>query len=68
MTGYRNLTTADVIELLQRLHDYMDNKSDVEIDEYGQPAANLEGIFCADIDEALSFLAHQIEEANDDGA
>jgi hypothetical protein len=61
--AYQKLTTDNVIELLQRLHDYMDNKSDVEIDEYGQPAANLEGIFAADINEALSFLIEQQEKA-----
>jgi hypothetical protein len=46
----------NIIDLLERLHDYMDNRSDTKDGENGWPVPNEEMSFCVEIQEAIEKL------------
>jgi hypothetical protein len=47
----------NIIDLLERLHDYMDNRSDTKDGENGWPVPNEEMSFCVEIREAIEKLS-----------
>lgn len=46
----------NIINLLERLHDYFDNRSDTKDGSYG-PVPNEEMSFCVEIQEAIEKLS-----------
>ena len=55
-----NTVLADVRELLIRLNDYMDDRSDVEDGDYGTPRPNVEMSYSVEIGSLIDELEKHI--------
>jgi hypothetical protein len=56
----QNRLLADVLDLLVRVDDYMDDRADVEDGDYGVPRPNVEMSFSAEIESIIKKLEQHI--------
>lgn len=61
--GYRRMRTPDDLhDLLLRLWEYMDNRTDVVDGDYGEPRPNTEMGLAQEIDQAIQYVTAQMKE------